>query len=115
MFVGMFDVISISYLFNGCYFCSQNSLARTFRNQNLDEFKKVLVRTGLRSRNEKTKNYFWGLTTTRNILFERGLESDESLFEVILKTPGHGSGKFISLIWTEGELWKNQNILETVW
>lgn len=53
--------------------------------------------------------------TSRNILFERELESDESLFEIILKTPGHGSGKFISLIWSEGELWKNQDVLEAVW
>ena len=52
--------------------------------------------------------------TSRNILFERELESDESLFEIILKTPGHGSGQFISTIWIEGQLWKNQEVLETV-
>ena len=51
--------------------------------------------------------------TSRNILFERELELDLSLFEIILKTPGHGS--FISVIWCEGDLLKNQEVLETVW
>ena len=42
---------------------------------------------------------FWNFMTSRNFLFERELESDLSLFEIILKTPGHGSGSFIGVIW----------------
>ena len=93
----------------------QKNLTHAFKNQKLNEFKKILARTGLNAVKDKTKNKFWNFMTSRNILFERELESDESLFEVILKTPGHGSGKFISLIWSEGELWKKQEILEIVW
>ena len=94
----------------------QNDLIHAFKSQNLDEFKEILARTGLKTTNQdlinkKSRNF----TTSRNILFERELESDESLFEIILKTPGHGRGRFISLIWSEGELWKNQEVLETVW
>ena len=93
----------------------QNDLTHAFKNQDLDKFKEILARTGLKTTNDLIKKRFWNSITSRNILFERELESDESLFEVILKTPGHCSGQFISIIWSEGELWKNQNVLETVW
>lgn len=47
--------------------------------------------------------------TSRNLLFER--DEDENLFEVILRTPGAGNSSFISMIWTECELWRKQDIL----
>lgn len=93
----------------------QNDLTQAFKNQDLDKFKEILARTGLKTTNDLIKKKFWNFMTSRNILFERELESDESLFEIILKTPGLGSGQFISLIWSEGELWKNHEVLETVW
>ena len=85
-----------------------------FKTGNFDEFEELLERTGLNPA-DQTKKKIWNFMTPRNILFERELDSDESLFEIILKTPKHGSGQFISLIWSEGELWKNQEVLETVW
>lgn len=33
------------------------------------------------------------------------------MFEEILKTPGAGNSRFISLIWKEGELWRQPNVL----
>ena len=91
----------------------QNDLIHAFKSKNLDEFKEILARTGLKTTNDLIKKKFRNFTTSRDILFERELDSDESLFEIILKTPG--SGRFISVIWIEGELWKNQEVLESVW
>lgn len=50
-----------------------------------------------------------GFTTSRNLLFER--DDDENLFEEILRTAGTGNFKFINLIWTECELWRNREVL----
>ena len=59
--------------------------------------------------NEK---HFWNFSTSRNLLFERDVGL--SLFEIILKSPVKGNGKFIQLLWTEGELWLNNDIILTV-
>lgn len=61
---------------------------------------------------ENKKKHFWNFSTPRNILFERDL--DFNLFETILKSPVKGNGKFISLLWMEGELWLNNEIISTV-
>lgn len=47
------------------------------------------------------------------MLFERK-DDEESLFEEILRTPGAGNSKFINLIWTECELWRKRDVLDSV-
>lgn len=90
-----------------------------FRDRNLDEFKKLLHRTGykndLQLENFQNLSRFSGWTfrkfkTTRNILFDFD-DTGESLFEEMLGTQGAGISKFINLIWTECELWRKRDIL----
>ena len=78
----------------------------------------MLRRTGIKKNfeqdlEEKSCYRFgqWGFKTSRNILFERASCVELSLFETILSTPLDGNGKFISLIWIECELWREQNVL----
>lgn len=93
-----------------------------YKDRNVKEFLKLLHRTGYKNTaldDETTSNNFvvqWLLLqhfrTSRNLLFER--DDDESLFEEILRTPGAGNSKFISLIWMECELWRKRDVLENV-
>lgn len=92
-----------------------------FKQQDEKEFLKLLYRTGYKntvlddenvSKNVCVQWLLWKhFKTSRNLLFERG--DEESLFEEILRTPGAGNSKFISLIWTECELWRKRDVLET--
>lgn len=91
-----------------------------FRDRNLDEFKKLLHRTGYKNFDSQIENFqnlsqwsirgFRKFKTTRNLLFELD-DTGESLFEEILGTQGAGVSKFINLIWTECELWRKKDIL----
>ncbi|KAL7033754.1 hypothetical protein ACKWTF_007711 [Chironomus riparius] len=91
-----------------------------FIQRDLKEFAELLHRTGYKNgfhedceiSNNKIRScmHLQKLKTSRNLLFERD-ESNESLFEEILGKQGKGISKFISLIWAECELWRNQNIL----
>ena len=60
----------------------------------------------------RNKKHCWNFSTSRNIIFERDV--DFNLFETILKSPVKGNGKFIQLLWTEGELWLDNYIILTV-
>ncbi|CAO1409106.1 unnamed protein product [Diamesa tonsa] len=95
-----------------------NELIKSHKEQNIERFQEVLRRTGIKNNlehdlEEKSWSRFgqWGFKTSRNILFERASCVDKSLFETILSTPLDGNGKFISLIWIECELWREQNVL----
>ena len=47
----------------------------------------------------------------RKFLFERESEFEMSLFEKILKTSGEGNAEFLTLVWIECELWRDENVL----
>ena len=76
------------------------------------KFKDILERTGFKYEVEKNNKHFWNFSTSRNILFER--DHDFNLFETILKSPVSGNGKFISMLWMEGQFWLNNEILLSV-
>lgn len=89
-----------------------------YHDKDLKEFLKLLHRTGYKNIELDDENSSGSLLTTlklrkfktsRNLLFER--DTDESLFEEILRTPGAGNSKFINLIWTECELWRKRDVL----
>lgn len=89
-----------------------------FMDKDLDEFKKLLHRTGYKNDLQIENNQlstFWSrckfqkFKTSRNLLFER--DSGDSLFEEILSTQAPGNSYFINLIWTECELWRKRDIL----
>lgn len=91
-----------------------------FMDKDLDEFKKLLHRTGYKNdlqfeNNQLSTFTFWSrckfqkFKTSRNLLFER--DSGKSLFEEILSTQASGNSNFINLIWTECELWRKRDIL----
>ncbi|XP_070504577.1 uncharacterized protein [Chironomus tepperi] len=91
-----------------------------FIQRDLKEFTALLHRTGYKNgfhvdyeiHTNKLRScmHLQKFKTTRNLLFERD-ESNESLFEEILAKQGKGVSNFIGLIWSECELWRNQNIL----
>jgi hypothetical protein len=93
-----------------------------YKDRNEKEFTKLLHRTGFKSttlddenqsKNVYAKLLLWQhFKTSRNLLFER--DDDDCLFEEVLKTPGAGNSKFISLIWIECELWRRCDVLENV-
>lgn len=96
-------------------------LRHAYKAQNEKEFLKLLYRTGYKtalndempSKNVCIQWFLWQhFKTPRNLAFER--DEDESLFEEILKTPGAGNSKFISLIWIECELWRRKDVLENL-
>lgn len=96
----------------------QGDLRMAYKDGDDEEFLKLLHRTGYKNielDDENSSNSFWNslmlrkFKTSRNLLFER--DSDESLFEEILMTPGAGNSKFINLIWTECELWRQRDVL----
>lgn len=88
--------------------------------RDLNEFTELLHRTGYKNgfdedyeiSTNKLRSclHLQKFKTSRNLLFEYD-ESNDSLFEEILKKQGKGISKFISLIWTECEFWRNQDIL----
>lgn len=80
----------------------------------MTKFKDLIAKTSFNPANGNDKKHFWNFVTTRNILFERDLECNDNLFESILKAPVNGNEKFISLLWVEGELWLNNEIISTV-
>lgn len=100
---------------------NQGDLRAAFLLHDYDEFVRLLRRTGYKKdyvQNEiednKLSNFMYFLhlkhfKTSRNLLFER--DDGENLFEVILRTAGAGNSSFISVIWTECELWRKQDIL----
>lgn len=99
----------------------QGDLRASFLLRDYDEFLNLLHRTGYKKdsvqdeiEDNKLSNFLYFLKlkhfkTSRNLLFER--DDGENLFEVILRTPGAGNSSFISVVWTECELWRKQDIL----
>jgi len=91
-----------------------------FIHKDLKEFTELLHRTGYKNgfykdydistNNLRSCLRLQKFKTSRNLLFERD-ETNESLFEEILSKQVKGVSKFISQIWTECELWRNQDIL----
>lgn len=90
--------------------------------KDLKEFRWILRRTGYKNlintndgfKTTEFENLIYKLhlkhfRTSRNLLFER--DNNENLFEYILRTPGAGNSSFISLIWTECELWRTKDVL----
>jgi hypothetical protein len=48
---------------------------------------------------------------SRKLLFVRENDNNMNLFEKILSNNFEGNGEFISLVWTECELWRDDSIL----
>ena len=94
----------------------------SYRDRNEKEFLNLLHRTGFKNTEFIDQMFSNNILirrcclqhfkTSRNLLFEHDIH--ESLFEEVLRTPGAGNSKFISLIWTECDLWRNQDILLSV-
>lgn len=102
-------------------FFVQGDLRVAYHDKNIKEFTELLYRTGYKNIQLDDENSSGGIMaalklrkfkTSRNVLFER--DTDESLFEEILRTPGAGNSKFINLVWTECELWRNRDLLIAV-
>lgn len=96
----------------------QEELRAAYHGKNYKEFVKLLYRTGYKNtqlNDEDSASSLWNsfgfqkFKTSRNLIFER--DQDENLFEEILRTPGAGNSKFINMIWTECELWRQRDIL----
>lgn len=92
-----------------------------YKDKDCNEFLKLLRRTGFKNaqlNDENSSGSFLSalklhkFKTSRNLLFERS-DDGENLFEEILRTPGAGNSKFINLIWTECELWRKRDVLES--
>lgn len=96
-------------------------MREAYKDKNYKEFLTLLRRTGYKNvqQDDETSggSFLSALkchkfTTSRNLLFERS-DDEENLFEEILRTPGAGNSKFINLIWTECELWRKRDVLES--
>lgn len=99
----------------------QGDMRVAFMSRDLNGFQKLLYRTGYKNYLQQNDNIVTTnsllsclkirkFRTSRNLLFEHD-ENRESLFEEILKKQGKGNSEFISLVWTECELWRNKDIL----
>ena len=97
-------------------------LRMAYRDRNEKEFLNLLHRTGYKNTEFNDQMFSNNILvrrcclqhfkTSRNLLFEHDI--NESLFEEVLRTPGAVNSRFITLIWTECDLWRNQDILLTV-